>query len=314
MPLFFLLSGIFFSWKAEPREFLIKKSEALLKPYFTVLLTLLLLAAVIGEDELLSQLVGIFYGNGDTIRWTPLWFLTHLFVVYFFSYVLFHYLRFHFLSFKQKAGVLVVLLVVGILNIRLFWEAEYQLFGHSTQLPGLPFSIDILFITSVFFICGRILRDMLINFRPNVMVMVLCLVGFFIISIYTDAHIDFNKRVYNSPIYATMGAFIGIYIVLTISWYISKVELLSYVPIRFGEASLYILVFHQFIQLKIFYYLSKGVEENSTLIGISIISLLLSVIIPIGIKSIVLRSDILSLAFLPFRSNKLLQRLLYARR
>ncbi len=37
MPLFFLLSGIFFSWNPEPHYFFTKKFDSLLKPYFVVL-------------------------------------------------------------------------------------------------------------------------------------------------------------------------------------------------------------------------------------------------------------------------------------
>ena len=83
---------------------------------------------------------------------------------------------------------------------------------------------------------------------------------------------------------------------------------------RFGEASLYILIFHGFIQLKFFYTFSAGVTDGTVLYGIAVIAFALSVSLPLLIKWVVVRSDILSLAFLPFESNKSLQRLLGALR
>ena len=312
MPLFFFLSGIFFTWTVNPKIFLIKKSEALLKPYFSVLLLIFSTHIALGSDALLWQLAGIFYGNGETIResWVALWFLTHLFAVYLFTYVLFRFFKFNQLPFGVMVAVLLIFMSIGALCIQLFWHLDVQLFGRSIQLPGLPFSLDIILITSVYFICGHILKTRLIQFSPNIPLLILSLVLFVLILVFTDAKLNLYERVYRDPLFATLGTACGIYIVISIAWFISKSKWLSYVPLRLGEASIYILIFHGFIQLKFYYYFSAGVTDENALMIIAIISFGLSVSIPLLIKWVVIRSDILSLAFLPFESNKSLQRIL----
>jgi len=199
-------------------------------------------------------------------------------------------------------------MLIGSLFIQLFWHANILLFGNTAQLPGLPFSLDIILITSAYFICGTLLKDILIRFKPNVLLLILFIAMYLFISVFTNAHLDLNKRVNDEPFFTALGAFFGIYVILSISWYISKNRLLSYIPLRMGEASLYILIFHYYIQGKTYLFLSKGIDDDGVLIAMAIISLLLGVSIPLGIKWIVLRNDYLSLAFLPFKSNKLLKR------
>jgi fucose 4-O-acetylase-like acetyltransferase len=81
MPLFFILSGVFFSWNLKSSDFLIKKFNTVLKPYALVSFALLGITALKSPEILGTQLIGILYGNGETIRCTPMWFLTHLFIV-----------------------------------------------------------------------------------------------------------------------------------------------------------------------------------------------------------------------------------------
>lgn len=69
MPLFFFLSGLFFSYSLTPVELTSKKSQTLLKPYFSIMIFLLLLSIIIQEDNLISKLKGIIYGNGITNPW-----------------------------------------------------------------------------------------------------------------------------------------------------------------------------------------------------------------------------------------------------
>jgi polysaccharide biosynthesis protein PslL len=314
MPLFFLLSGVFFSFLVKPQKFILEKSEVLLKPYFSVLLIVLAIDAISGSEGLLYQLNGILYGNGDTIKWAPLWFLTHLFAVYVFTYALFCIFKFHLLPVTLQTITLITFMLCGTLFVQFFWYMDIQIFNHSMQLPGLPFSIDIILITSVFFISGSLLKDTLMAFKPNLLLLSFAIAMFYLICIYSDAHIDLNKRVYNSPLYSTLGALFGIYAVLSLAWYISKVEWLSYLPLRLGEASLYILIFHVFIQENTYPYLVEGVSDETTLMVMGTVSFLLSVLLPIGIKWVVLRSDLLSLLFIRFKANNLLQRTFYARR
>ena len=310
MPLFFFLSGVFFSYSISPSEFMIKKSEALLKPYFAVLILLWFISVFSQSEHIAWELKGIFYGNGDTLIWTPMWFLTHLFAVYCFVYVLFRFVKFNTLPGYVKSILLFISLLVGALTIDVFWYREIIIFGREFKLPGLPFSIDIIFITSVFFISGHLLRDKIVNFYPNVVYVTLSVFMFLYILFFSDAHTDLNKRIYVDPIAATLGAICGIYMVMFVSWLLGKYKISRIVFASLGSASLYILIFHSFIGSRSYNYISAGVVGNDALIVLAAVAVILSVSLPLVIKKIALRNDYVALFFLPFKSNKLLQRTL----
>lgn len=314
LPLFFFLSGVFFSWVTQAKEFFVKKSEALLKPYFFVLLIIWLINIAQGDGDIAWRLKGIFYGNGDTIKWQPMWFLPHLFAVYVFSYVLFRYLKFYELPALLKAVVLAAFMAIGSMYVRLFWYVDVRVLGESVQLPGLPFSLDLVLISAFYFISGHLLRARLVEFKPNRYFLILSLVTFFVILLNTGAFANLNKRIYHEPFFATLAALSGIYLMLSLAWFLSKRKGLSVVPLRLGQASLYILIFHDFIQTGIYNYFSAGLTNESVLMLLAAGSLVMGVSLPLLIKWVVVRSDILSLGFLPFKSNRLLQRTLYARR
>ncbi len=309
MPLFFFLSGIFFSWLASPKDFLLKKSEALLKPYLAVLLLFFIISIFKGRDDLALQLAGIFYSSGHNLKIGALWFLTHLFAVYCFCYVLFRFVNFSKLQPVTLGITALIFIGLGSFFIDFFWEIERYINPSYVIFPGLPFSLDIVLITSAYFILGFMLKLKLTNFYPSLGLSCLALGIFVFVSQFTNADINLFWRVYDFPIYATLGAISGIYIVITISYLISKSDPLSYIPLKLGKASLYILIFHQPIQYRVYGYLSNEVDDQITLFCFSGISFGLSLLIPLLIKKIVESSDILSLAFLPFKSNKLIQKI-----
>lgn len=306
MPLFFFLSGIFFSCLSKPKDFFIKKSESLLKPYFSVLLLFFIISILKGQEGLVYQLAGIFYSSGPNIKIGALWFLTHLFAVYCFCYILFKVFNFSKLKCRIQTIIPFVFIGIGSFFIDLFWGVERYEYPESTILPGLPFSLDIILITSAYFIIGFLLKQKVTNFYPSLGLSCLAFGIFVIITQYTNAHVDFFWRIYDYPVYSTLGALSGIYIILTISYLISKSDLLSYIPLNLGKASLYILIFHTPIQFEVYSYLFNEVSDPASLFYISGISYGLSLLIPLFIKNIIEKSDILSLAFLPFKSNKLI--------
>ena len=314
IPLFFFLSGVFFSYAASPKEFLIKKSEALLKPFFTVLMVLLLIHLFSQEEYIFSEFKGILYGNGSTLKWVAMWFLTHLFMVFCFSYMLFKFTVFHLLSPFIQGFFLLIFLFIGIVTIDRFWYTDIIFFGHTLELPGLPFSIDIIFITSIFFITGHLLKEKVIHFSPQRIFFLLSVCLFFCIIWFSNAHINLNIRIYTSPVAATIGAICGIYIVISISWFLVRYNIVKVIFLNLGAASLYILIFHMFIGRKIYNYFSLGVKDDIYLMLLTIIAFILSLFLPLLIKKIVLKNDYLSLWFLPFKSNKLLQNIFFIHR
>ena len=306
MPLFFFLSGLFFSFAAPPNTFFLKKSEALLKPYFSVLIGLFILSFILPFDQNIWGLAGILYGNGETIVWSPMWFLTHLFAVYCFSYLLFRYTSFNRLSTVFKAAVLLVFLFLGSALFNTFWQVKVSVLDLNIVLPGLPFSVDIILISSFYFIAGYLLKDKIIHFTPNNWHLWACAFVYLAISIFTNTYTNFAFRNYSSPILGTLGAAAGIYLVICLSWYLVKFHWISKVFLLLGSSSLYILIFHGWLGTKAFSIAAGYAQHSSSLLLlVAAACYLFSLAAPLVIKWAVDRNAYLGLFFLPLKSNKL---------
>lgn len=316
MPLFFLLSGVFFSWSVSNRTFFMKKSEALLKPYFFILLSIFSLYVLfpnLGSNRFepvygLSEFQGILYGNVNTIRWLPLWFLTHLFAVYTLCFIIFKYFNFNKLPTTIKALCIFSFLAAGA-----FYNQDYSADIKLSFLgnEALPFTFNVILITSAFFISGRVLRTYLLKFNPSIFAMLITLSLFLIIALFTPAYVRLSVGVYESPILSTVGAFCGIYLVLSLSWLLNKSCYLSYIPLIMGRGSLFILIFHGVIAHRLERVGSKIFpgEESILAIIFTLFSFITCILIPLIIRKVVLRSSILSLVFFPIGDNKLFKKL-----
>lgn len=302
IPTFFFLSGVFFNTSPNTYAFLWKKSDTLLKPYFVTSLAIFIIAILLKKDHLAWQLKGIFYGNGDTIEWVPMWFLPHLFAVYLFTYFVFRFTNIQEKSVFYKCAFVTTLLAIGIQWISTFWYLQISLSGIEITLPGLPFSIDIILISSAFFIAGAFLKKTVINFTPNLYIFSISILMFFIVSVFTDAHMDLNKRIYINPILTTVGAVCGIYFLTSISCYLNKIIVLRNILLIIGQTSLFILIFHDFIDTQVYKYFIKS-ELTIANYWFAIIAFLISISIPVLFKAIVLRSKLLSFVYLPVKSK-----------
>jgi fucose 4-O-acetylase-like acetyltransferase len=184
LPLFFFLSGFFFTYSSSPIVFILKKAESLLKPYFLILIALSVFSFLSGAEDFMQQLKGIFYGNGPTIKWTPLWFLPHLFAIYLLSYFLFYYCLFGKLRDPIKCIFLVGFVFIGIKYIDFFWYNPNVDLLMLSEMPGLPFSIDIIFISLFFFVVGYELKERFIVFSFNIYIFVISVFLYFCISVF----------------------------------------------------------------------------------------------------------------------------------
>lgn len=153
-----------------------------------------------------------------------MWFLTHLFLVYCFAYLIFHYAHFNRLPLSAQWLCLMLLLLVGAYNIDTFWKVDISLRKHSYFLPGLPFSMDIVLVTSVFFVAGKLLRTPVVNLRDRRSLLGLSLLTFLVIALWSDAHIDLNRRAIVNPLLSMVGAFCGIYFILQVSLLIAGLK------------------------------------------------------------------------------------------
>lgn len=303
MPLFFFLSGVFFSASARFDAFLLTKADELLKPYFSTLLGLFVVSVFNNDENLIWRLKWILYGNGANIEWPALWFLTHLFAVYCFAYFIFRFTGIQDRRLAVKYILIAVMLAIGSQWIDAFWNVKIMLFGKIMNLPGLPFSCDLVFISAAFFISGAFLKEWIVNFTPNSYVFYTSILIFIVIAALTDAHINLNEREFINPLFATIGAVCGIYFVISISVYFSRIRLLRNVFLEYGRASLFILIFHMFIGRIVYKVLVEFGMFGPTNFIILLLAFYASITIPIIIKSVITRSEVLSLFYFPLKST-----------
>jgi fucose 4-O-acetylase-like acetyltransferase len=178
LPLFFFLSGIFFKPGEPFKRILIKRADSLLKPYFAALLMLGAAYFLIRKESLLEYLFGVLYGNGATIKWVPLWFLPHLYLITLYSWCFLAITRLDKCGYWAKLFWLLVMFSIGFMVQNLFWLVpviingeNVKLFGKDLLLPGLPFSLDLIFLTAIYFLLGLFVKPMLLRFLQSKIVL-----------------------------------------------------------------------------------------------------------------------------------------------
>lgn len=308
MPLFFFLSGIFFNEAIALRDLMLSKTDSLLKPYFVTLGALLLIDIMLGR-EFIPELKGILYGNGETIRWVtlwagPLWFLTHLWVLFIFSYLIFSITKLQSKPCYHKVLLVFLLLITGTATVDKFWHFPMNINGRIIVIPGLPFSFDLVFISAAYFISGRFLREHIKSFRPKPLFVFLTLSLFILIAIFTSAKIELDGRIYHEPLASTIAAYLGIYLILSLAYFLNQLTLPARVIGYLGEASLFILIFHAFLDDQVHSMLSDW-NFLSHNVYVSILSFASCLTMPLVIRAIVIRSNFLALFYLPLKSNQL---------
>ena len=259
MPLFFFLSGVTFRLTS-PGDTVRKRARALLVPYFMMGAIGVVLAAQSGDVEgVLSELRGVLYGTGHTIRFVPLWFLPCLFLVSISTAVLMCFARawlqleaFERWRPRLLGGLVVMGLVAGglVLASGVFARAP---FIDATGRPiGLPWSLDLLpfvlaiFAAGVLFCRTRIIRDCPM---PVAVIAGACVV--LAILVESGVSLDLNYRRMTHSLGVIAGMVAGGSLVFALSALISRVPAISRVFAYLGSASLVILLFHSPLQRRV---------------------------------------------------------------
>jgi fucose 4-O-acetylase-like acetyltransferase len=308
LPLFFFLSGVFLKDSAPPGPFALSRADALLKPYFAVLLLLgaveMLLpqASPLATATPLAYLSGVFYATTPTIAWTPLWFLPHLFVASVFSAAILRATR----SLQNRTAWLIfttcALLAAGIAFIDSFWQIDttWLHFMGLDKLPGLPWSLDLTFFSSACMLAGFLLSKAVTAMRFSSIAFGTAIFAFAALHGYFDETIDLNLRAYGNPLVCTLQAALGIYIVLCASALLQRYAALRRLLSYIGSASLFILLFHYAAQGRTFLVLSH-ITGNPYLLGAA--SLAAGVLLPLAILELVRRQRHLAALLLPLRGK-----------
>jgi len=156
MPMFFFMSGMFFRPDVPFWSFLWNRFNRVLKPFFAILLLIYFASISFSKVSLVvatRRLLKAMYGNGHYLDWVQLWFLPHLFVVSLFAYLFFKVVKSNQI-YKVRWVILTVIYIAGVFSMNYFWPFEFNLFGRTFVLYGLPFSIDLVLVSGFFFIFG----------------------------------------------------------------------------------------------------------------------------------------------------------------
>ncbi len=252
VPLFFFLSGYFINISISFLDYTKKRFHSVLKPYlFTILLIYFTSVSFekMGFQTALIRILKALYGSIDYIDWGQLWFLPNLFVVSLYAF-LFIRITGRLQSRWIRWGILLVTLLVSLPLLHVFYPFSLSVFGKDYRLLGLPFSLDVLFLSGFFFILGNEVRQIETEKAlSSFLVLIVTGIGLILLNYFFPYSVDIAKRVYDSLLVNTAEAIFGILFVLALS---RQIELhtrgLAAAFKYVGNVTLIILLFHVPIQ------------------------------------------------------------------
>jgi fucose 4-O-acetylase-like acetyltransferase len=291
MPMFFFMSGMFFKPDIPFWSFLWNRFNRVLKPFVAILVLIYFASISFSKVSLVMstrRLLKAMYANGHYLDWVQLWFLPHLFAVSLFAFVFFKVMKRASLH-KWRWLILAVLYTMGVLGLKLFWPFEFTLFGKSFILYGLPFSIDLILVSSSFFIFGYELNreQNRAIFEKSWILLISGIMLAALVSYFPD-RIDFNTRQFDSLMINTIEAVLGILFILALAKQFERIAWLSSLFKYIGQASLIILIFQVPIQD---YWGQKLLAITNNLHFSYWISFLAGVIGPILINAYLIRPN-----------------------
>jgi len=234
------------------------------------------------------RLLKALYGNGYYLDWVQLWFMPHLFVASLFAYFFFQAVHRR-AFFRLRWAVLLALYIGGVLGITLFWPFELSFLGRGITLFGLPFSLDLVFVSGFFFLLGYELNTLQHDFiLKSLYTLFISGAALFILVWYFPSTIDFNTRLFESLSINTIEALLGILFVFALSKQIERVGWLSSLFRYIGQASLIILIFQVPIQD---YWGQKIMRLTSNLQFSYWTSFLIGVVGPVLINALFIRPN-----------------------
>jgi fucose 4-O-acetylase-like acetyltransferase len=284
IPLFFFLSGVFLDPGKRFTRLVADKYRSLLKPYILICALFICAKAVVKREPPLDWIWGFLSAIGDKLPpyINAVWFLPHLFLVTLFSWAFVKLSKTEPSQTIRTTIALLVLLVAGYFSIGLFWGTRITLFHNSMVVYGLPLSMDIVIMSSFFFLAGYFYRNRVVQFKFSAPLLIAAVVLFALVHLKYRYSLDFNKRQYDHIVWSSLAAVLGIYIVLGISCLLSRWKISSWWLSYIGRGSIFIMIFHVMFQFE-GYCLLHRVLPNAPY-AVAVASFCCGVFIPLLVK------------------------------
>ena len=290
MPLFFFLSGYFLNTAVPFFDFIKKRFNTLMKPFFFTIFLIYFTSVSfekMGFNTAITRIVKSLYGSGHYLDWVQLWFLPHLFAVSLYAFLflkLVSRLRNRWVSW----GILLATLAIAVPFLNVFYPFPLSILGKNYELWGLPFSFDLVLATGFFFILGHEVRQVTSEKTFDNWLILAATGGVvLLLNILFPYEIDFNIRLYESFLVNTTEAILGILFILALARQIElhTGRLASFLK-YLGNISLIILLFHVPMQA---FWAQKVVNVTDNFpLGI-LVGFLMGVVGPILIYEIFIR-------------------------
>src|SRR5690606_13504775 len=159
MPMMFFIAGTFFVSRVPFGELAWHKADALIKPFMVMALIQAPLRIAFWDVDPVTYGLGALSASGSYLIWLcPLWFLPHLWLVFLFAWGVIRLSERLSLKTPEMIMLMGTLLMLGVQILPLFWQVPVQVMGQTFTLQGLPFSADLLPISSFFFLIGVLAR------------------------------------------------------------------------------------------------------------------------------------------------------------
>jgi fucose 4-O-acetylase-like acetyltransferase len=226
--------------------------------------------------DYLSYVGEVLYGNGHIAGgWAPLWFLPHLFV-------------------SSFVALLIINLTESTWHLSIVSLLSLAIGASVVGSIELPWGADLVPISLAFLLLGYLCRDYLQSMRFDALYFGLALCVFAGCHVLFHATIDLNERVYGEFPIATLQALTGIYLSLSVSTLLTQLGILSAALCYLGSSTLFILLFHAFVQGMSFGILSRYLQSPYPS---AILSFLLGVSVPLAMREVVKRVELSRLWF-----------------
>lgn len=247
MPLFFMIAGSFFAPRQSLAETVIRKGDALLKPY----LALAMLYApfyLLGhpDEDWMSYGSAVLSFNGQEMpgRLTPLWFLTLLWALHVGCRLFVQATGFERADRSRQICWTILLLLMGYSVLRGLGIHAGQTEEAAPWSHGLPFSLQLWPLSAFFFLTGYLLSQEIRTWSLGRSATLVAALVFATLHLQYTPSMDLLQHHYADLVVTTIAAISGALAVIGLSHELAQIPAVQQALSPLGRRSLYVLMFH----------------------------------------------------------------------